>query len=190
METFFALQALCAGNSPVTGECPSQRPEMRNVDVFLDLCLNKRLSKQSWGWRFEKPSRWLWRHRNDLYSAAHWCWIITILVSRLITIMGKALTKGQQYVKRFHVAVLTHWGRDKMAAVSQTTLSNAFSWMKMSEFRLRFHWSFFLRVQLTIFAGKATSHYLKQWWLNYRRIYASLGLNESNRDIHTNLMRT
>ena len=33
---------------------------------------------------------------------------------------------------------LTHWGRDKMAAVSQTTLSNAFSWMKMLEFRLRF----------------------------------------------------
>ena len=27
--------------------------------------------------------------------------------------------------------VLTHWGRDNMAAVSQTTLSNAFSWMKM-----------------------------------------------------------
>ena len=35
---------------------------------------------------------------------------------------------------------LTHWGRDKMAAVLQTTLSNAFSWMKMLEFRLGFHW--------------------------------------------------
>ena len=45
---------------------------------------------------------------------------------------------------------LTHWGRDKMAAVSQTTLSNAFSWMKMLEFRLRFHWSLFLKDQLTI----------------------------------------
>ena len=32
--------------------------------------------------------------------------------------------------------ILTHWGRDKMAAVSQTTLSNAFSWMKMLEFRI------------------------------------------------------
>ena len=31
---------------------------------------------------------------------------------------------------------LTHWGRDKMAALSQTTRSNAFSWMKMLEFRL------------------------------------------------------
>ena len=41
---------------------------------------------------------------------------------------------------------LTHWGRDKMAAVSQTTLSNTFSWMNMLEFWLRFHWSLFLRV--------------------------------------------
>ena len=49
-----------------------------------------------------------------------------------------------------HFNTLTHWGRDKMAAVSQTTLSNAFSWMKMLEFRLRFHWSLFLRIQLTI----------------------------------------
>ena len=46
---------------------------------------------------------------------------------------------------------LTHWGRDKMAAVSQTTLSKAFSWMKMLEFGLRFHWSLFPRVKLTIF---------------------------------------
>ena len=45
---------------------------------------------------------------------------------------------------------LTHWGRDKMAAISQTTCSSAFSWMKMFEFWLKFHWSLFLRVQLTI----------------------------------------
>ena len=46
---------------------------------------------------------------------------------------------------------LTHWSWDKMAAFSQTTFSNAFSSMKMFEFRLQFHWSLFLRVQLTIF---------------------------------------
>ena len=44
---------------------------------------------------------------------------------------------------------LTHCGRDKMAAVSQTTLSKAFSWMKILEFRLRFHWSLFLRSNST-----------------------------------------
>ena len=55
METYSALLAICAGNSPVTGEFPAQRPVMRGVDVFLDLRLIKRLSKQSWGWRFETP---------------------------------------------------------------------------------------------------------------------------------------
>ena len=34
-------------------------------DVFFDLRLNKRLSKQSWGWWFETPWRPLWRHCND-----------------------------------------------------------------------------------------------------------------------------
>ena len=37
-----------------------------------------------------------------------------------------------------------------MAANSQTTFSNAFSWMKMFEFRLKFHWSLFPRIQLTL----------------------------------------
>ena len=46
---------------------------------------------------------------------------------------------------------LTHWGRDKMAAISQTTLSSAFSWKKMSEFGLKFHWSLFIRVHSMIF---------------------------------------
>ena len=45
----------------------------------------------------------------------------------------------------------THWGREKMAAIFQTTFSYAFSWMKILKFRLRFHWSLFPRVQLTIF---------------------------------------
>ena len=39
METFSALLALCEGNSPVTGEFPSQRPVTRSFDVFFDLRL-------------------------------------------------------------------------------------------------------------------------------------------------------
>ena len=46
---------------------------------------------------------------------------------------------------------LTHWGREKMDATSQTTFSSAFSWMKVFEFRSKCHWSLFLRVQSTIF---------------------------------------
>ena len=55
METFSALLAICAGNSPITGEFPAQRPVARSVDVFFYLRLNKRLSKHSWGWWFETP---------------------------------------------------------------------------------------------------------------------------------------
>ena len=50
-----------------------------------------------------------------------------------------------------NVNELTHWGRDKMAAIFQTMFSNSFSWMKMYEFRLRFHRSLFQRVQVTIY---------------------------------------
>ena len=64
METFSASLALCEGNSPATGEFPSQRPVTRGFDVFFDLRLNKRLSKQSKRWWFEPPSRPLWRHCN------------------------------------------------------------------------------------------------------------------------------
>ena len=45
MEIFSALLAFCAGNSPVTGEFPAQRPVTRSFDVFFELRLNKRLSK-------------------------------------------------------------------------------------------------------------------------------------------------
>ena len=64
METFFTSLAICAGNSPVPGEFPAQRPVTWSFDVFFDLRLNKRLSKQSWGWWFETLSRPLWRHCN------------------------------------------------------------------------------------------------------------------------------
>ena len=83
--------------------------------------------------------------------------------------------------------LLTHWGRDKMAAIFQTTFSTGFPWMNIYDFRLKFHWNLFLGVQLTTFqhwfrwwlgADQATSQYLNQWWLVYWRIYASLGLNE------------
>ena len=72
METFSALQALCAGNSPVPGEFPAQRPVTRSFNVFFDLHLNERLSKQSWGWWFETPSCSLWRHCNGYHHKLLW----------------------------------------------------------------------------------------------------------------------
>ena len=62
---FYTLLAICVGNSPVTGEFPTQWPVMRSFGgFFLYLCLNKRLSKQWWRWWFETPSCSLWRDCN------------------------------------------------------------------------------------------------------------------------------
>ena len=56
METFSALLAICAGNSPVTGEFPSQRPVTRSFDVFFDLRLNEQrdgnVESVSMSWRY------------------------------------------------------------------------------------------------------------------------------------------
>ena len=53
---------------PFVRGIPAQRPVTRNFDVFFDLSLNKRLSKQSWGWWSETPSSSLWRHSNVLHD--------------------------------------------------------------------------------------------------------------------------
>ena len=66
METFSALLALCEGNTPVTGEFPSQRPVTWSFDVFFDLRLNKRLSKQPRFRWFKTPLRSLWSHCNSI----------------------------------------------------------------------------------------------------------------------------
>ena len=62
-------------------------------------------------------------------------WVVMILLRR--------------WVARW--VTLTHWGRDQIDAISQTTFSNEFSSMKIYEFWIKFHWSLFLGVQLTIF---------------------------------------
>ena len=97
-----SLLALCAGNSLVTGEFPSQRPVTRSFDVFFDLRLNTRLSKQSWCWWFETPSRPLWRHCN---------------ISR----PGWALRLAADRTKQFP---LTYRGPNKVVAFMQTAFEN------------------------------------------------------------------
>ena len=52
-------------NLPVIDGFPSHRPETRSFDVYFDLCLNKRFSKQSRRRWFETASSSLWRHSND-----------------------------------------------------------------------------------------------------------------------------
>ena len=85
MEAFSALLVLCAGNSPVTGEFPSQRPVTRSFDVFFNLRLNKRLRKQS-------PVIW----RNRAYYA------VTVMMYKFDTCQGNhfhlARTSGVNFL--------------------------------------------------------------------------------------------
>ena len=62
-ENIFPVTGLLCG----PGEFPAQRPVTQSFDVFFDLRLIKRLSKQPWGWWFETPSWSLWRQCNRNY---------------------------------------------------------------------------------------------------------------------------
>ena len=81
METFSALLAICAGNSPIPSEFPAQRLVTRSFDVFCDLRLNKRLSKQSWGWWFVTLLRPLWRQYNARLST-------TVFLTKFVSIFA------------------------------------------------------------------------------------------------------
>ena len=85
METFSALLDICAGNSPVPGEFPTQRPVTRSFDVYFDLRPNKRVSKQLWGWWFETQSHPLWRHvmssHRNLEKLFTWQWARCLLMT-------------------------------------------------------------------------------------------------------------
>ena len=64
------------------------------------------------------------------------CYIVSLFcVERAATRLSNTDWLLAPRRKWLFVDSLTHWGRDKMAAVSQTTLSIAFSWMKMFEFK-------------------------------------------------------
>ena len=60
----FRVTGPLCGEFTGPGEFPAQRPVTRSLDVFFDLRLNKRLSKQPRGWWFETSSWSLWCHCN------------------------------------------------------------------------------------------------------------------------------
>ena len=90
MEAFSALLAIWAGNSPVTGEFPAQRLVTQSFDGFFDLRLNEWLSKQSWGWWFETPSRQLLRHGHVFHDSLY-----MILYTRPASLNGKIMTSDK-----------------------------------------------------------------------------------------------
>ena len=119
---------------------------------------------------FPYPSGLLHWHCGNLTIAPvpakqpWWIWINTsceFIMNDYITTTKQSTTKPCAYFLGYTVGwwmmscwpnhLLTHWGWHNMADIFQTTFSTAFCWMKMYEFRLRFHWNLFLRIQLTIF---------------------------------------
>ena len=100
----FALLAFYAGNPPVTGEIPAQRPVTQSFDVFCDLRLNKRLSKQSRGWWFETPFTVMlkigiyityWRTGMIPNNRVPWC--ISLYDALCITDAGAKMRSIQWY---------------------------------------------------------------------------------------------
>ena len=68
----FRVTGPLCGEFTGPGEFPTQRPVTRSFDVFFDLHLNKRLSKQPWAWWFETPSWSFWRQCNVFQWSPSW----------------------------------------------------------------------------------------------------------------------
>ena len=98
---YSALLTICAGNSPVIGEFPAQRPMTRSFDGFFDLRLNIRLRKQSLGLWFETPSRPLWRHRNVLGTSG----IHNIIVGLISAARIKRLARRLLFCARWSMNI-------------------------------------------------------------------------------------
>ena len=120
-ETFAALLVLCAGNSHVPGEFPTQRPVTPSFEVFFDL-LNKWLSKQSIRRCFETPSRSLRRHFNMQYRwslnrTEHNKWFYCALC-----FCGCIMLCFSCWVSRIDLLTyVTHWGRVTHICVGNLT---------------------------------------------------------------------
>ena len=89
----FRVTGHLCGEFTGPGEFPTQRPVTRGFDVFFDLRLNIRLSKQPWGWWFETLSPPLWRHRNAFswllsVISQRWIWPLFLLTNRLICLVN------------------------------------------------------------------------------------------------------
>ena len=159
METFSALLAICARNSPVTDEFAAQRPVTRSFDALFDLHLNKQLSKQSWGWWFDMRS--LWRYCNVIELV----WIKTQELDTLDRrLSGRHfaddILKSFSWVEivlllfklhyiLFPRAESTHWWRNKISATLETTLWHIFLHASLFFISIQI-WSLFIEIQWTI----------------------------------------
>ena len=148
METFPALLAICAGNYPVPGEFLAQRPVMRSFDVFFDLHLNKRLSKQSWSWWFEMLLCPLWCHCNaNMEGYMTWiskCGRIHRLTNTKDGLLYKSALNCTEGSKAKLWCYLINTLMAKQIGCSFEELMALFSCKKMVIFWLKLQWNSFV----------------------------------------------
>ena len=92
-----------------SGEFLAQRPVTRSFDVFFDLLLNKRLSKQCWGWWIVTPSR-PWRHRNVKANP----WFpndINVIRADMVKIMLYLITWKHKKMRTFCIIIGLYRGK-------------------------------------------------------------------------------
>ena len=125
VKTFSALLAICAGNSPVPGEFPAQRPVTRSFDVFFDLQPNKWLSKQWRGWWFETPSCPLRRHLNG-YSLWLVAWRLKPLPEPMLnTYLSESLHSSESnFIVGSQLSTLHNEFRNRTFKIINTSLSD------------------------------------------------------------------
>ena len=147
--------------SRVTGSLCGEFTGPPSFDVFFDLRLNKRLSKQLWGWWFEMLSCPLRHPHNEIFS-------LDVLLALPCQRWGNNETETQWPPFSIHFQI-------------------HFLERKLFFFKLKCHWNFFQCVQSTVnqhwfrhWLGTSTvpSHYMRLDGLLYQSIYVSLSLNE------------
>ena len=81
-----------------------------------------------------------------LYDFSGFVWIQRLSTNKFVQYAKRHFILPVQFPVLTHHTLLTHLTLDKMATISQRTCSNAFSWMKIFEFQVKFHWNIFLWV--------------------------------------------
>ena len=156
---FSALLTICAGNSSVTGEFPAQRPVTQSFDDFFDLCLLIN------GWVNNGEAGDLRRRRDHYDVIVMRCFFAD---SFCVTVGGNLDTVNTLRPRRNE----QNFADD----IFKRIFCNENVWISIY-ISLKFVPKGPIN-NIPAYSWTAPSHYLNQWWLVYRRIYASLGLNE------------
>ena len=125
----FRVTGPLCGEFTGPGEFPTQRPVTRSFDVFFDLRLNKRLSKQPRGWWFETPSWSLWRQCN-VWKNGQWpprsvrsCEVFDCETSRKRVMADRKHPRKRIYYNPIIIVIhqITLWYRNHLCVVLSRT---------------------------------------------------------------------